>query len=124
MLNSSSTAYFRHVHVVYPLLDQESFLAGWEQLYDQPSSSRNVWMAISLCLVVATGAVCNNNTDTETSRQAEQISRSLHEQVWTLSHQYLHASSIEAVQAILLHVSSVKIIPLILQHNKIHFDCC
>jgi hypothetical protein len=116
LLNSSSTAYFKHVHVVYPLLDQESFLACWEQLYDQPSSNRNVWMAIWLCLVVAIGAVCDN-TDTQISRQAEQISKSLHEQVWTLTHRALHTSSIEAVQAVLLHVSPTKIIPTVLRHD-------
>ncbi|KAJ9607642.1 hypothetical protein H2200_007720 [Cladophialophora chaetospira] len=99
----SIEAYFRHVHVVYPILDEETFLACWEQLYDQQSSNRDVWMSIWLCLVVAIGAVCDN-PDSQIARQAEQISKSLHEQVWTLTHRALHNSSIEAVQAILLHI--------------------
>lgn len=98
-------AYFNNVHIYYPIIREQQFQVDWETLYDPNQKTHRVSNYILFCLVVTIGAA-SDHTNSATMSPLDQFSRDIFQKACALACTPMTESSLEALQVILLFVST------------------
>lgn len=102
-LTNMCIAFFENVQPTYPIVDESTFRASWEQLYTPTHPHLDYVETSQFYLVLAIGEISRTPQE-QLILEADASSRKLYQQGWSMLQDCLAIPNVGTVQVLLLHV--------------------